>query len=222
MFQVQPPAVTGVSSVVAQSVQKQQSGPSWLTVLGVGALIAGGFWLFSHTFRSGQGSREAADRLGPSTTVLGDFVVRKLPNNVGLNIPMNGVEVRLLDFIQDPNRTPDRTSSFDFDRLQFDTGSAALQPGSDEQLGNIAAILNAYPNVRLKVCGYTDKVGSEEQNMKLSQDRADKVADELVAKGVSRDRLTTEAFGEGDAVDNNSTVEGRAKNRRVALLITQK
>jgi outer membrane protein OmpA-like peptidoglycan-associated protein len=148
--------------------------------------------------------------------------MRKLPNNVDLNIPMNGVEARLLSFIQDANRVVDQTSLFDFDRLMFDTGSANLQPGSEEQLSNIASILAAYPTVHLKVCGFTDKVGSVEQNWKLSQDRANRVMSELVGKGLSRDRLTAEGFGEQNSVADNSTEEGRARNRRVSLRVTQK
>jgi K(+)-stimulated pyrophosphate-energized sodium pump len=122
----------------------------------------------------------------------------------------------------DPAARPDRTTWFDFDRLLFDTGSPSLRPESQEQLNNIAAILQAYPNVRLKVGGYTDNVGGTERNLKLSQDRATSVVVELVNKGVSPNRLSAEGYGEQHPMADNSTEEGRARNRRVSMRVTEK
>jgi outer membrane protein OmpA-like peptidoglycan-associated protein len=153
---------------------------------------------------------------------LGDFVKRTLPNNVALNVPENGVETRLLAFIRDSGATPDRTTWFDFDRLVFDTGSARLLPESQEQLDNVAAILLAYPNVRVKIGGYTDNVGGTEQNLRLSQSQANSVVAELVRKGVSPERLDAEGYGEQYPIADNSTEEGQAKNRRVSMRITEK
>ena len=95
-----------------------------------------------------------------------------MANGATLNIPESGVEGKLLAFIQDSSRVSDKTTWFDFDRLLFNTGSAALQPQSDEQLNNIAAILKAYPEVHLKIGGYTDNVGSPASNLKLSFSKA--------------------------------------------------
>ncbi len=112
----------------------------------------------------------------PST--LKGFVVRMLPGNVSLNIPPNGIEARLLAFIQDPTKAVEPATWFDFDRLVFDTDSATLRPESQEQLGNIAAILKAYPNVHIKIGGYTDNSGDAQHNLTLSEDRANGVKDE--------------------------------------------
>jgi len=139
-----------------------------------------------------------------------------------LNVPENGVEAHLLAFIQDANRTPDKTTWFDFDRLLFATGSATLEPQSQEQLKNIAAILKAYPNVQIKIGGYTDNTGSADQNLKLSQDRANSVMAELVTLGIAQDRLTAQGYGEDHPVGDNSTEAGRALNRRISMLVTQK
>src|SRR5689334_21225257 len=100
---------------------------------------------------------------------LGSFVRRKLPNDVEINIPDNGVESQLLVFIKDPTATVDRASCFDFDRLLFDSGSASLQPESREQLDNIAAILKAYPNVRVAIDGHSDSLGDAQRNLELSR-----------------------------------------------------
>ena len=158
----------------------------------------------------------------PAATEVSGFIVRTLPGNVSLNIPWNGVEARLLGFIQDPTKTVDTVTWFDFDRLLFNTDSATLRPESREQLGNIAAILRAYPNVHIKIGGYTDNTADSTHNMKLSQDRANGVMAELIALGISPDRLEAQGYGEQFPVADNATAEGRAKNRRVSMRVTQK
>jgi outer membrane protein OmpA-like peptidoglycan-associated protein len=152
----------------------------------------------------------------------GNFVKQQLPNGVSLNIPERGVEARLLSYIQDKNRAVTETTWFDFDRLYFNPGSATLRPQSQEQLDNIAGILAAYPNVRMKVGGFTDNVGSADRNLQLSRDRANTVVAELVRKGVSSDRLAAEGYGEQNPVGDNSTAQGRTRNRRVSMMVTQK
>jgi outer membrane protein OmpA-like peptidoglycan-associated protein len=132
------------------------------------------------------------------------------------------MEARLLVFVQDPTKTVDQVTWFDFDRLLFNTDSATLRPESQEQLGNIAAILKAYPNVSIKVGGYTDNTGDSRHNLELSQDRANVVVSELVALGISPNRLEAQGYGDQFPVGDNSTPEGRAKNRRISMKVTQK
>ncbi len=164
--------------------------------------------------------RQNARDLG--ATQLGNFVDRTLPGNVKLSVPQLGVESRLLVFIQDPSKQVDNLTWFDFDRLTFDTDSAQLRPESQEQLRNIAAILKAYPNVYIKIGGYTDNTGDPRHNLKLSQDRADRVVDELISLGVEPFRLDSEGYGDQHPVADNSTEAGRAKNRRISIRVTQK
>jgi OOP family OmpA-OmpF porin len=71
------------------------------------------------------------------------------------------------------------------------------------------------------VGGYTDNVGSAEQNQKLSQKRADNVMAQLESKGISANRLTAAGWGEQSPVADNATAEGRARNRRVPVGATQ-
>jgi outer membrane protein OmpA-like peptidoglycan-associated protein len=129
---------------------------------------------------------------------LGNFVVLSLPNGTALHVPQNGVEGRLLAFIRDPNRAPDSTSWFDFDRLLFDSGSATLQPQSNEQLQNIASILRAYPTVHMRIGGYSDNVGVADRNLRMSNDRARSVMDALVNLGIAPDRLDARGFGDAN------------------------
>ena len=198
----------------------------WPVVL-LAALLLAALWFFN---RAKQPAGEAMNSMGNaiSTTAtntaaaLGDFFKTKLPNGVELNIPQNGIENKLITFINDPSKPVDDTTWFNFDRLLFDTGQATLQPSSQEQLTNIAQILKAYPNVHVKIGGYTDNTGDPQANMALSDARAKNVMDALVAQGVDASRLTSEGYGDQHPVADNSTEEGRAMNRRIALRVTQK
>ena len=134
----------------------------------------------------------------------------------------DGVEPRLIRFIDDPSRAVDDTTWFSFDRLEFDTASAAVMPGSMPQLRNIAAILNCYPNVNLKVGGYTDNVGDPASNLTLSQTRANNTVAAIVSQGISASRLEAEGYGEQHPVASNDSAEGRQRNRRIDLRVTRK
>src|SRR5258705_8440598 len=127
-----------------------------------------------------------------SSANLGAFIDTKLPNGIKLRIPSNGVENKLLAFIGDPTKAVDKTTWFSFDRLEFETDTATLKPSSREQLANVAAILKAYPQVDLKIGGYTDNSGDPTHNLKLSQGRATSTLDELVGLGVAKSRLAAE------------------------------
>ncbi len=206
------PTVTPSTRPVALGTVQEGTRPSraWWWLLAALLLIPLSFYL----------ANRARHVVAPST--LKGFVVRILPGNVSLNVPPNGIEARLLAFIQDPTKAIEPPTWFDFDRLVFDTDSATLRPESQEQLGNIAAILQAYPNVRIKIGGYTDNSGDAQRNLTLSQDRANGVKDQLVALGISPDRLEAQGYGEQFPVADNSTEEGRAQNRRVSVRVTQK
>jgi outer membrane protein OmpA-like peptidoglycan-associated protein len=158
----------------------------------------------------------------PALPNLGAFIDKKLPNGVNLNIPTNGVESKLLSFINDPARAVDNTTWFSFDRLEFETDSARLRPSSREQISNIAAILKAYPNVAVKIGGYTDNTGDPAHNLKLSQERANSTLNELVAIGIPTSQLAAEGYGEQFPVADNSTPEGRQRNRRIDIRVTKK
>lgn len=214
-------ATTATYPVVTQTVTKKAS--NWPVVIAIAALLLGLVWLLDH-FRRATTARFGSMATGGASREIdvGNFIKLQLPNGVSLNIPERGVEARLLSFIQDKNKTATETTWFDFDRLYFTPGSATLRPASEEQLNNIAAILAAYPNVRMKVGGFTDNVGSADRNLELSRDRANTVVSELVRRGVSPDRLAPEGYGEQNPIGDNSTAEGRARNRRVSMMLTQK
>jgi OmpA-OmpF porin, OOP family len=153
---------------------------------------------------------------------LGTFGERVLPGDIKLNIPAMGIESKIVTFIEDAALPVDKETWFDFDRILFDTGAATLRTESNEQISNIASILKAFPNVQLKVGGYTDNTGNADANLKLSADRAAAVTSAIVALGVDAARLKSEGYGQEHAVADNATEEGRQKNRRVSARVTAK
>lgn len=148
---------------------------------------------------------------------------RALPGGVKIEANKAGVEYSLVDFIES-DAAVDKDTWFNFDALRFTTAKADLDTEySMRQIDNMVAVLKAYPNVSLKIGGYTDSDGGEEANMDLSQRRADNVMAAIVAKGISGDRLTAEGYGEQHpACPANDTPECKAQNRRIAARVTAK
>jgi OmpA-OmpF porin, OOP family len=167
-------------------------------------------------------SRAASEAATAAWAALGDLMKVKLPDGSVLNVPALGVEARLVKFLDDSSAPVSESSWFDFDRLLFDTGKATLQSASQEQLTNIAAILKAYPQVKVGIAGYTDDTGEPTANLRLSEERANNVMDELVKLGIDPARMSARGYGREHPVADNSTEEGRQKNRRISLRVTDK
>jgi outer membrane protein OmpA-like peptidoglycan-associated protein len=102
----------------------------------------------------------------------------------------------------------------------FDTAKYTLKPNTQISLAKVAGILQAYPGLKLQVEGYTDSVGSEQYNQKLSENRADAVRDFLITQGVQTDNISATGYGEAKPVADNATAQGRAQNRRVQLVVS--
>ena len=102
----------------------------------------------------------------------------------------------------------------------FDTGKYTLKPSTQVSLAKVAGILEAYPGLKVQVEGYTDSVGSDDFNQKLSDNRASTVKDFLAAQGVSPNNITSQGFGKNDPVADNSSSSGRAQNRRVNMVVS--
>jgi outer membrane protein OmpA-like peptidoglycan-associated protein len=102
----------------------------------------------------------------------------------------------------------------------FDTGKYSLRSGAREKLAKVAGILVAYPGLNIAVGGYTDNVGADDMNQKLSENRADSVRDYLVQQGVVANSVTAKGFGNTLPVASNGNSAGRQQNRRVELLVS--
>jgi outer membrane protein OmpA-like peptidoglycan-associated protein len=102
----------------------------------------------------------------------------------------------------------------------FDTGKYSLKPGAREKLAKVAGILLAYPGLNIQVGGYTDNVGGDEMNQKLSDHRAGSVRDYLVQQGVATNSVSAKGFGNTLPVASNEDSSGRQQNRRVELVVS--
>ncbi|MFN7994825.1 MAG: OmpA family protein [Bryobacteraceae bacterium] len=102
----------------------------------------------------------------------------------------------------------------------FDFNKYTLKPGAREKMAKVAGILLAYPGLKLQLEGHTDSVGSDEYNLKLSQQRSDTVRDFLTEQGVSPANITSVGLGKADPVASNDSAAGRQQNRRVELVVS--
>lgn len=114
----------------------------------------------------------------------------------------------------DPNKW------FTIENLYFETGSSELKTGAEAQLLNLVEILNAYPEMKIKLGGYTDNTGNEESNQKLSNLRAQTAKLKLLELGIAGDRVEAEGYGAQYPVcEANDTDECKAKNRRIDVRV---
>ena len=106
--------------------------------------------------------------------------------------------------------------------ILFDVDKASLKSDLKTSLARVAGILSVYQELNVSVEGHTDNTGSEEHNLKLSEQRAQNVLQFLVEQGIDAKRLSSKGYGMSKPVADNSTKEGRQKNRRVDLVIKDK
>jgi OOP family OmpA-OmpF porin len=111
-----------------------------------------------------------------------------------------------------------KSGKLDVYGITFATGQAAITPASDAVLSDVLAVLTANADWQLRIEGHTDNVGDKAANLKLSTARAAAVAAWLTGKGIDAARLTTAGLGDTQPVGENTTEEGRARNRRVVLI----
>jgi outer membrane protein OmpA-like peptidoglycan-associated protein len=102
----------------------------------------------------------------------------------------------------------------------FDFNKYTLKPGAREKMAKVSGILLAYPGLKLQLEGHTDSVGTDDYNMKLSQERADAVRDFLTQQGVALPSITSVGLGKAAPVASNDTAAGRQQNRRVELVVS--
>jgi len=156
----------------------------------------------------------------------GNSISVKLPDGNVLNIDKNSQEYKLFSFLNSPDVKvdTDRTKGWiNMDKVKFQSGKSTLASGSDNQLKSIAQIMQIFPNSHLKIGGYTDNIGGDATNMRISGERAKVTAERLVSLGVAANRITHEGYGSKHPVcPANDTEDCRAANRRIDVRVTQK
>jgi len=100
----------------------------------------------------------------------------------------------------------------------FESGSAELKTASLTELNKLKKLLATNVGLNIQINGHTDNVGTEVDNLSLSENRAKAVADYLIEQGIAADRLSYKGFGESEPIDSNDTEEGRKNNRRTEFV----
>lgn len=108
---------------------------------------------------------------------------------------------------------------FRLNNIFFETGSSELKSESNQELDRLVKFLNENPKIKIKIAGHTDNVGTEKDNLTLSQKRATSVEQFLKNASISESRISSEGFGETKPLKSNDKPEGRSVNRRVEFKI---
>ena len=200
--------------VATARTPERPAGMRWWPLLLIGlALLL--FWFFRNI---GSRAREAGRQV--VTTTQNAVWSIHLPGGADILVPTGSLNYNLARFLADGSQTAPQT--FVFDRLNFETDSTQITADSQSTVTNLSQILNAYPTAQVQLSGHTDNTGAPDADRSLSLNRANAVKQMLVDGGIAADRIATIGYGQDRPIASNSTEEGRAKNRRLELTVTQK
>jgi outer membrane protein OmpA-like peptidoglycan-associated protein len=202
---------------------ERKKGVNWiawlLLLLGILALV---FAIFSHSHKRDTAMVSSTASVAPvsvppanvppTPAVPVERVI--LPGGTALELQPKTLNYDLQQFLGSSDKAP---RTFTFDKLNFDTGSAAIRPDDQATITSLSQILKAYSKTKITLTGYADARGTDPQNQALGEQRAKAVADALTAEGVDADRIVTASGGTSNPVATNATSSGRQKvERRIA------
>jgi outer membrane protein OmpA-like peptidoglycan-associated protein len=210
----------------------------WLVPLIVILIVIALLWYFSRSCNETKPSAEtvtdtsamttnkdtgSAMRTTPPDTTAGSIKVQ-LPNGKQLEANKGGIEDQLVTFLNSNWKSLSDDSLknrwFNFDNLNFNLGTATITPASEKQLDNIAEILKAYPDAKIKIGGYTDASGNVADNKKLSGDRANAAKAGLDKRGVGSQVTGAEGYGSQYAkYEASAPDDQRALDRHVSVSV---
>ncbi len=213
-------------------VDKPRANAKWLFPLIIIIAVIALLWYFSkscnntrqnNTVVTDTSAYTSTTAATPATTTVESIKV-KLPNGKEIDANKGGIEDQLVTFLNSDWKSLSDDSLknkwFDFDNLNFNTGNATLVPASEKQLDNIAEILKAFPDAKIKIGGYTDITGNAAANKKLSQDRADAAKSGLVKRGVGAQVTAAEGYGSQFAkFPATATDAEKATDRHVSVSV---
>lgn len=148
-------------------------------------------------------------------------------SNKTFNLPGGGIltalpgsfTASLADFLASTGATD---KCLAFDQVNFESGSFKLAVGSEAQLNDLVTLLNAYPQVKADLVGYTDDAGDDGKNKSLSRERTRVIKAWLTDHGIAAGRIDAKGMGEENPIASNKTEMGREKNRRVEVCVQKK
>ena len=243
-------AVHTASHYADEKTSNSTSGLKLLLPILLLCLLAAAIWYFTkdgcnkkvdETVTVNDTTKSLVDKITTTTTTVigkvdslsGDFIYDlgesatiDLPNNAGqLVVGKNSTEYKLVQFLNDKNAVIDTAKGnwFEFTNVRFKTGGSELTEASVDQLKNLVTIAKAYPNAIFKFGGYTDNTGDKVANITLSQKRSDAVVAMVKKLGIATTAIDgSKGYGEEWPIADNTTAEGKAQNRRVAVNVKAK
>lgn len=219
-----------VEETIAKDVRSTPASTGWLRwflpILAIACLI--GYLVF----RSGCGGtvEKAASTVATTTQTAVKETTEVVTNTLGkvneaalkaldnISFAAGSVGSQMMDFIKAGSSGEGR---FRFNNLNFASGSAVIDGESRIEVDNLSSILKAYPEVNIVIEGFTDSTGNADANVSLSQQRADAVKSRLLEAGINDSRIATKGFGAANPIGDNETIEGRAQNRRIEVLLVK-
>jgi OmpA-OmpF porin, OOP family len=169
----------------------------------------------------GRETNLASNRIDAPSAAPRQLASVTLPDGARLSVGQGGSVHQLSTYLADPSGT-DVPKRFVFDDLYFERASTRLTPEGQRTVASLIAVLKAYPTVRVALEGHTDGSGDPAGNKMLSQQRAEAVKRMLVEGGVTSNRIEATGYGQERPVADNTTDAGRARNRRLELVVTQR
>lgn len=168
---------------------------------------------------------EAIDAEGNFIYDFGEMLDVNLPSGKILNVGGKSSEFKIFRYFSDPEMKIEGTNNnhikwVTLDRVHFKTGSSEILENSEEQLANIASLMEEFPDAKIKIGGYTDSTGDENVNLKVSNDRANIVKGYLEKLGITENRMQAEGYGAQHFIcEANDSDICKAKNRRVDIKV---
>lgn len=177
------------------------------------------------TQATGDAAKAATQAAGDAATgataaVKGALKSFELPNGVKMELPEGGFMASMISSLS--GKEAPSGQGYRLDGVTFDGGSATLKPESAKQLEQLAQVLKAYPKAAVDIVGHTDSTGDAAANKALSAERAGAVEKALQQMGVEDARIKSSGDGAAKPIASNDTEQGRAQNRRVEVVVTQR
>lgn len=143
------------------------------------------------------------------------------PDGRTITTLMKSAPIRELEKFLAEGSQKELPKHFQFERLRFVSGEVAIARGSESELDRITTALKQNPVAVIRIEGFTDNVGPEERNRRLSLSRSNAVREQLIARGIEAGRIEAVGYGSANPVANNAMAHGRAANNRVELVVTK-